>query len=130
MHWTMPRVEIDIDEHEKGAVLVEIEYQIDPARSNEFVSVMHDIRSLRLRDGAIYWGLFHDIESPSRYVETFVSESWTEHLRQHERITKADIAIEDRARSFHIGKDPLRISHLIGENTFKQNHKMKKEDKV
>jgi MFS family permease len=128
MHWPMPRIEIDIDEHDGGAVVVEIEYLIDPKRSYEFESVMHDIRSLRLRDGAINWGLFHDIENPSRYVETFVSESWTEHLRQHERITKADIAIEDRARSFHIGKDPIHISHLIAENTFKQNHGMKKKD--
>ncbi len=128
MHWLLPHVEIDIDEHKENPVLVEIEYQIDPKRSHEFESVMHEIRSLRLRDGAIYWGLFHDMENPSRYVETFVSESWTEHLRQHERITKADVTIEDKARSFHIGKDPIRISHLIGENTFKQNQKTKKEE--
>ncbi len=130
MHWSMPRVMIDIDDHEEGSALVEIEFQIDPIRSHEFESAMNKVRSLRLRDGAINWGLFHDIENPSRYVEMFTSESWTEHLRQHERITKADLAIEQHAISFHIGKDPPRISHLIGENTSKQNHKSKKEDKV
>src|SRR3989441_2220841 len=130
MHWSMPRVMIDIDDHEEGSVLVEIEFQIDPARSHEFESAMNNVRSIRLRDGAINWVLFHDIENPSRYVEMFTSESWTEHLRQHERITKADLAIEQHAISFHIGKDPPRISHLIGENTSKQNHKTKKEDKV
>src|SRR5713226_7433640 len=130
MHWSMPRVMIDIDDHEEGSVLVEIEFQIDPARSHEFESAMNNVRSIRLRDGAINWVLFHDIENPSRYVEMFTSESWTEHLRQHERITKADLAIEQHAISFHIGKDPPRISHLIGENTSKQNHKTKKEGKV
>ena len=75
------------------------------------------------RVGAINWGLFHDVENPSRYVETFVSESWTEHLRQHERITKADLAIEQHAISFHIGKDSPRISHLIGENVSKGKRK-------
>ncbi|TLX95185.1 MAG: MFS transporter [Thaumarchaeota archaeon] len=130
MHWSMPRVMIDIDDHEEGSVLVEIEFQIDPTRSHEFESAMNKVRSLRLRDGAINWGLFHDIENPSRYVEMFTSESWTEHLRQHERITKADLAIEQHAISFHTGKDPPHISHLIGENTSKQNHKSKKEDKV
>ncbi len=130
MHWSMPRVMIDIDDHEEGSVLVEIEFQIDPARSDEFESAMNNVRSIRLRDGAINWVLFHDIENPSRYLEMFTSESWTEHLRQHERITKADLAIEQHAISFHIGKDPPRISHLIGENTSKQNHKTKKEDKV
>src|SRR5256712_6080280 len=130
MHWAMPRVMIDIDDHEEGSVLVEMEFQIDPTRSNEFESAMNNVRSIRLRDGAINWVLFHDIENPSRYLEMFTSESWTEHLRQHERITKADLATEQHAISFHIGKDPPRISHLIGENTSKQNHKTKKEDKV
>ncbi len=130
MHWPMPHVEIDIDEHKDGSVLVEIEYYIDQNNSHEFESVMHGIRSLRLRDGAINWGLFHDVENPTRYVETFISASWTEHLRQHERITKADVAIEDKARSFHIGKDPPRISHLIAENTFRQNRNKPQEDKI
>jgi len=130
MHWAMPRIELDIRDHDDGSALVEIEYLIDTARSNEFESAMHEIRSLRLRDGAINWGLFHDVENPSRYVETFISESWTDHMRQHERITKADALIEDRIRTFHIGKDPPRVSHLIGENTFKRNHKSKKRNEV
>ncbi|MDE1725995.1 MAG: MFS transporter [Thaumarchaeota archaeon] len=127
MHWSMPRAMIDIDDHEEGLVLVEMEFQIDPARSHEFESAMNDVRSLILRDGAINWELFHDIENPSRYVMMFTSESWTEHLRQHERITKADLAIEEHARSFHIGKDPPRVSHLISENTFKPNPRHEKE---
>jgi MFS family permease len=130
MHWSMPRAMIDIDDHEEGSVLVEMEFQIDPARSHEFESAMNGVRSVMLRDGAINWELFHDIENPSRYVMMFTSESWTEHLRQHERITKADLAIEQHAISFHIGKDPPRISHLISEDTAKHNHKTKKEDKV
>jgi len=126
MHWSMPRTMIDIDDHAGGSVLVEVEFQIDVSRSHEFEGVMNEVRSVMLRDGAISWELFHDIENPSRYVMMFTSQSWTEHLRQHERITKADLAIEQRAFSFHIGKDPPRISHLIGENISKQNHKMKK----
>jgi len=130
MHWSMPRAMIDIDDHDEGSVLVEMEFQIDPARSHEFESAMNKVRSVMLRDGAINWELFHDIENPSRYVMMFISESWTEHLRQHERITKADLAIEQHAISFHIGKDPPHVSHLISENLSKQNHKTKKEDKA
>lgn len=123
MHWYMPRAVINIDDHAEGSVLVEMEFQIDPACSQEFESAMNDLRSIILRDGAINWNLFHDVENPSRYVMMFTSESWTEHLRHHERMTKADLAIEQQAISFHIGKDPPRISHLISENTLKQNHK-------
>jgi MFS family permease len=127
MHWAMPRTMMNIDDHEGGSVLVEMEFEIDPARSHEFESAMHRVRSIMLRDGAINWELFHDVENPSRYVMMFTSESWTEHLRQHERVTKADLAIEEHARSFHIGKDPPRVSHLISEDTFQQNQKTKKE---
>ncbi|HXU95066.1 MAG TPA: MFS transporter [Candidatus Nitrosotalea sp.] len=117
LHWTLPRMMIDLDEHEGSAVLVEVEFLIDPVHSHEFEAVMHDIRSVLLRDGAINWDLFHDVENPSRYVMMFTSESWTDHLRQHERITKEDLAIEQRAFSFHIGKDPPRISHFVSEDT-------------
>lgn len=130
MHWHIPSAMIDIDDHSDGTVLVEMEFQIDPIRSHEFESAMNKVRSIILRDGAISWELYHDIENPSRYVMMFTSESWTEHLRQHERITKADRAIEQHAISFHIGKDPPHTSHFISEDTFKQNNKMKKEDKI
>jgi hypothetical protein len=59
------------------------------------------------------WGLFVDVAEPHRYVETFLVESWAEHLRQHERVTAADRSIEESARSFHRGDVPPRVSHLI-----------------
>ena len=74
---------------------------------------MHDLGRIRRRDGAIRWGLFSDTSNPSRYVETFVVESWAEHLRQHERVTVADRADEERARAFHMGETPPIVSHLI-----------------
>jgi quinol monooxygenase YgiN len=129
MHWYMPRTMIDIDDHAEGSVLVEMEFQIDPARSQEFESAMNDVRSVILRDGATSWELFHDVENPSRYVMMFTSESWTEHLRQHERMTKSDLAIEQHAISFHVGKSPPRISHLISEDMSKQKHLVKNKDR-
>ncbi|MGB9125213.1 MAG: MFS transporter [Nitrosotalea sp.] len=128
MHWYMPRTMIDIDDHAEGTVLVEMEFQIDPTRSQEFESAMIYVRSIILRDGAIRWELFHDVENPSRYVMMFASESWTDHLRHHERMTKADLAIEQHAISFHVGKDPPRVSHLISEDMSRQNPKMKNND--
>ncbi len=130
MHWYMPRVMIDIDDHAEGSILVEMEFKIDPTRSQEFESAMNDVRSLILRDGAISWELFHDVENPSRYIMMFTSESWTEHLRHHERMTKADLAIEQHATSFHIGKDPPRVSHFVSEDMSKQKSNTKNEDSV
>lgn len=59
-------------------------------------------------------GVFHDIANPDRYVETFIAESWAEHLSYHERFTNIDREIEDRVPSFHIGKAAPVVNHFIG----------------
>jgi hypothetical protein len=35
-------------------------------------------------------GIFRDLAQPDRYVETYIVDSWAEHLRQHERSVAAD----------------------------------------
>ena len=81
--------------------------------ADEFVSAAHALGGIRKRDGARQWGLFCDLADPGRYVETFVVESWAEHLRQHARVTVADRAAEDRVEAFHVGEEPPVVSHLI-----------------
>jgi MFS family permease len=98
---------------ERGPVLVTVEYRIEPQRAVEFTLAMLELRRVRRRDGAMRWGLFEDIAAPGRYLETFVVESWAEHLRQHERATVADRQIRDGARSFHLGEQPPAVSHLL-----------------
>jgi hypothetical protein len=73
------------------------------------------MRRVRRRDGAFRWGLFSDTSDPGRFVETFVIESWGEHLRQHTRVTEADREIEERAFSFHLGESAPEATHLIAE---------------
>src|SRR5207245_949086 len=62
-------------------VLVMVEYQIDPQQALSFLKAMRELHRLRLRDGAIRVGIYADPFDPRRYVETFVTESWDEHLR-------------------------------------------------
>lgn len=112
LHWAEPVVMIEL-RPDDGPVLITVEYRINPARSPKFSQAMHKLSCARRRDGAIRWGLFHDTADPSRYLETFVVESWAEHLRQHERVTVADRAIEEYARAFHISDTPPMVSHLI-----------------
>ncbi len=87
---------------EQGPVLVTVEYRIDPQRTAEFAAAMLELGRFRRRDGAVDWGLFEDVAEQGRYLETFVVESWGEHLRQHERATVADRQIWERANSFHL----------------------------
>jgi MFS family permease len=112
VHWQIPQLYEEIPP-EQGPVLITIEYRIDPLRAAEFDHAMRALESIRRRDGAVMWGLFSDVKDPSRYLETFMSETWGEHLRQHHRLTVSDSDIELDARSFHIGSEPPIVSHLI-----------------
>jgi hypothetical protein len=102
--------EIDPD---MGPVMVAVEYEIDPATAVDFRQAMSALRTIRYRDGAVFWGLFADIAHPGRHVEYFMVESWSEHLRQHGRITGDDHPAFARARSFHVRSDPPVVSHQI-----------------
>ena len=99
----------------QGPVLVTVEYTIDPVRSRDFIHEMHVLRTLRLRDGATNWWLFSDTAKEGHYLECFLVESWIEHLRQHERVTKADLEVENRIRAFHVDAEPPRVSQLLYE---------------
>ncbi len=96
-------------------MLVTIEYQINPSDADAFIEAARASGEIKRRDGAFYWNLFRDTADPSRFVQTFIVDSWAEHERQHGRLTKADSDVEERVESFHRGKSPPKISHLIAE---------------
>jgi MFS family permease len=97
-----------------GPVLVTVEYRVTPADAPAFAAAMAGVRLVRRRDGAVRWGLYRDGEDPDVWLEAFVVESWSEHLRQHARATVADVEVRDAARRFHRGDDPPRVRHLLG----------------
>jgi quinol monooxygenase YgiN len=103
----------DDPESERGTVLVTVEYRIDPADASAFAAAMGDVRAFRMRDGAIRWDLLSDPSQPGRYLESFLVDSWTEHLRQHDRLTDAVRAVEETAWRFHAGPQPPIVSHFV-----------------
>ena len=94
-------------------MLITVEYRDDQARARGFLAAVHELRSERLRDGAFHWAVYGDVADPARYVETFLVESWTEHLRQHERVTVCDREVQSRVNTFHTGKGPPVVSHPL-----------------
>jgi MFS family permease len=94
-----------------GPVLVTIEYFVDPANAAAFVAAMHAFERIRRRDGAASWGIFRDSETADRYLETFLVDSWAEHLRQHTRLTQADRDATARVQSLVRGV-PV-VHHLL-----------------
>jgi hypothetical protein len=111
MHWPAPIVAHEI-EHDRGPVLVTVEYRIDPRDREPFLAALESLCYQRRRDGAYSWGIFEDAAEPGRMVETFLIDSWLEHLRQHERVTNADRALQDIVRRFQTTGEP-KVAHLI-----------------
>ncbi len=116
LHWPVPTIEPSPDD-EKGPVMVSVEYHIDSTRDADFRRLMHSLRASRLRDGAIGWRLYGDPMVPGRYLEQFMVGSWLDHLRQHERVTESDKALQERVRTFlKNGAKPV-VTHLIAKTT-------------
>jgi Transmembrane secretion effector len=112
--WPMPRIVNGAeatDADDIGPILVTAEYDVIPEKTSEFLDAMHKYGRIRRRDGALRWGVFRDLESESRYIESFIVHSWAEHLRQHERLTQADREIEEQLRSY-VRSEPT-VRHLV-----------------
>lgn len=114
MHWPEPVMMIDTEASEGPAITL-VEYRIDPKTAEAFLQAMKEMRRIRQRDGAIRWNLLRDTADRQRYIESFVAESWADHLRQHERVTAEIREVEQRAQAFHLGPDPPKITHLVAE---------------
>ncbi len=81
-------------------VLEVVRYRIDPARRDEFLACMKDVRLVRLRGGAMLWRLYEDVANPDLYAELWAVETWTEHLREQGRQTPEDRAALAAAAAF------------------------------
>jgi MFS family permease len=111
-HWPPPVIAGEIP-GDRGPVMVTVEYRVDPARSSEFAKVLERLGQVRRRDGAFFWEHFIDTADPTRHIETFIAENWLEHLRQHERVTQADRALEEEVEAFQMGDGHPVVTHLV-----------------
>ncbi|MBD9497454.1 MULTISPECIES: MFS transporter [unclassified Ensifer] len=114
-HWPEPLTSEPV-EHDRGPVLVLIEYTIDKADRSEFLKALARLSHERRRDGAYGWGVTEDAADPGRLVEWFMVESWAEHLRQHKRVSKADADIQDDVRRYHKGPAAPVVNHFLAIN--------------
>ena len=95
-----------------GPVIVLNTWVIDDSDYEEFLSVMNDVRLVRLSTGAYRWRLFRNTSDPHRLTELFATNTWEEHLAQHGRIDDASLALISKARSFDRAGGP-RTRHLV-----------------
>lgn len=111
MSWPSPAMARDVNPT-RGPVLVLVAYRIDPRNREAFLEALEQAGRERCRDGAYSWRVFEDPAERGRVLETFLSDSWLDHLRQHERVTRADAAQEALVLRFQVGEGP-QITHLV-----------------
>ncbi len=112
-HWPAPELAVPVS-HDRGPVLITVEYRIDADDRARFHELMHPLGVIRRRDGAVVWGVVEDVASPGVHLEYFVTASWLEHLRQHERVTADDKSIQEALRVLHKGERAPVVRHFVG----------------
>jgi MFS family permease len=111
MHWPEPITTREV-EPDRGPVLVTVEFRIEPKHREQFLRAISLYARMLRRDGAYDFGIFEDPADEGRFVETFMTDSWLDHLRLHQRLTNADLKVEQAVRRFQVGGEP-KATHLI-----------------
>ncbi|PTW55692.1 putative MFS family arabinose efflux permease [Breoghania corrubedonensis] len=111
-HWPEPLTQ-QVVEHDRGPVLVTIEYRVAAEDQPAFLRRMRHLSRERRRDGAYSWGISEDASDKGLMLEWFFVESWAEHLRQHKRVSKADADIQSELLKYHAGSEPPVVRHLL-----------------
>jgi MFS family permease len=116
-HWSLPpQSSIDPLQNENQA-LITIEYNnIDPNLSDEFEQNIHELGRLLKSEGMAYWELFQDSTDIGHYIEIRIADTWTDHIRQHEYVTKNVQVMENRIRELIKDCPQPIISHYIGKS--------------
>jgi MFS family permease len=116
-YWSLPPQLSTSPLKSDGQALITVEYRIDPKSTDEFERTMRQLGVILKSEGFAYWELFQDPADNSRYIEIRIAETWTEHMRQHERVTKNVQIMEDKVRALvKDGTQPI-VSHYIGKTT-------------
>ena len=90
-----------------------VEYRIEPAEADSFLAATQALGDARTRNGGYDWRIHEHTCECGRYLETFLSASWLDHLRRRERTTLADKLLQEKAFAFHRDRNPPRVCHLL-----------------
>ena len=111
-HWPEPLLTAPVA-HDRGPVLIQIEYRVLRQDIPAFLDAMQHVERERRRDGAYAWGVAEHTGQAERVIEWFLVESWAEHLRQHQRVSKADADMQAEALRFHQGPERPQVHHFL-----------------
>jgi MFS family permease len=100
----------------EGPVVVTMEFEIASTDRWKFFRLMREMRLTYLRNGAFRWQLDEDLEKPNYFRMEMLVASWSEHLQQHERMTKNELSTWQRVWRLHRGKGEPVVKHYLSRN--------------
>ncbi len=117
--WPEPIVIVDSEcekemLHERSPVMVTVEYHIDKADVENFLSLMYQLGRMRRQYGAYTWNILQESDQPGIYIEQFMDISWLHHLRHHKRLTREDVALQTQVNKLHQGDEPPKKRNFLG----------------
>jgi len=116
-HWSLPPQFFIDPKQDDNRALVTIEYKnIDPKLSYEFERSIHELGRILKSEGMAYWELFQDPSDISHYIEIRIADTWTDHIRQHENVTKNVQDMENRILELIKDCPQPTILHYIGKS--------------
>ena len=116
-HWSLPPQSSIDPKQDDNRALVTIEYKnIDPKLSYEFERSIHELGRILKSEGMAYWELFQDPSDISHYIEIRIADTWTDHIRQHENVTKNVQDMENRILELIKDCPQPTILHYIGNS--------------
>jgi hypothetical protein len=74
---------------------------------------MQQVRLFRQRNGAYGWSIARDIADPELWTERYHCPTSFDYLRQRNRSTPSEGALEQRAMAFHGGPAPIRVRRML-----------------
>ncbi|GAB4200260.1 MAG: MFS transporter [Wenzhouxiangellaceae bacterium] len=122
-HWPQPLLAQAVDD-DHGPVMVTVEYRVAAEDKAAFIHALSMLGEIRRRDGAFAWGVFSDSADAECYLEYFMVNSWLEHLRQHERISVSDRAVQQAIWRYHQGERPMVRHWLAASATTGVQHEL------
>lgn len=107
-----PEVRLPLTDR-SGPLVVEIEYRVSPENARAFHNKMLEIQLSRQRNGAYGWSIARNIADPELWTERYHCPTWLDYLRQRNRWTQSDRALDYQVEAFHIGPDPVRVRRML-----------------
>jgi hypothetical protein len=120
-HWSIPPQSSIDPSQVDNQTLITIEYnKIDPKLSEEFQRSLNELGRMLKTEGMAYWELFQDPADSGHYMEIRIADTWTDHMRQHQRVTKNVQDMENRIRELIKDSPQPVVSHYIGKSAPKK----------